>query len=177
MPIYCISKIKVSSKDKDELKRFKKEVLDDGFDFEKIIPYPIGAPLEAKEEFEKKDDVSYKNEWTQWYKDNKIWEWCSKAWGTKWNREDIGLKIVEQKNGFFKIEFTNAWNPPYGIYMRLRNRYPNLNIKWIYYEEEDGFKQGYILDDKEAIEYDEATINLHEDIKNGNFTLTLKERN
>tara|TARA_R100000005_G_scaffold89398_1_gene59924 strand:+ start:362 stop:895 length:534 start_codon:yes stop_codon:yes gene_type:complete len=177
MPTWCINKVKVNSNDKDELKRFKKEVLDDGFDFEKIIPYPIGEPSKAKEEFLKKDDLFYENEWTKWYKDNDIYSWCSKAWGTKWNRSDKSLKIVEQKNGFFKIEFRNAWNPPYGIYMRLRNRYPNLNIKWIYYEEEDGFKQGYILDDKEAIKYDEATINLHEDIKNGNFTLTLKERN
>ena len=56
--------------------------------------------------------------------------------------------------------------------MRLRNRYPNLNINWIYYDEEDGFKQGYILDDKESIDYDEQRKETLEQIKNG--TLTLK---
>ena len=94
MPNYCINKVKVSSSDKEELTRFKENILDEGFDFEKIIPYPIDAPLEAKEEHEKKNDITHQNEWTQWYSDIG-YHWCSEAWGTKWNR--IGLKINKLK--------------------------------------------------------------------------------
>ena len=169
MPNWCINKIKITYTNKEELKRFKENVLDEGFDFEKIIPYPIDAPLKAKKEHDEKNDIFHTNEWTKWYSDIG-YHCCSQAWGTKWNHKS--LDIVEQKNGFFKISFRSAWNPPYGIYMRLRNRYPNLNINWIYYDEEDGFKQGYILDDKESIDYDEQRKETLEQIKNG--TLTLK---
>ena len=173
MPNYCINKVKVSSSDKEELTRFKENILDEGFDFEKIIPYPIDAPLEAKEEHEKKNDITHQNEWTQWYND-KGYHWCSEAWGTKWNR--IGLKINKLKNGY-KLNFDSAWCPPYGIYMRLRNKYPKLDFTWVYLMEEDGYENKYLLNDKEAIEYDEVRKTTMEDIKNGNFTLTKKERN
>jgi hypothetical protein len=173
MPNYCINKVKVSSSDKEELTRFKENVLDEGFDFEKIIPYPIDAPLEAKEEHEKKNDITHQNEWTQWYND-KGYHWCSEAWGTKWNR--IGLKINKLKSGY-KLNFDSAWCPPYGIYMRLRNKYPKLDFTWVYLMEEDGYEEKYLLNDKEALEYDEVRKETLDKITNGEFTLTLKEQN
>ena len=80
------------------------------------------------------------------------------------------------KSGY-KINFDSAWCPPYGIYMRLRNKYPKLDFTWVYLMEEDGYENKYLLNDKEAIEYDEVRKTTMEDIKNGNFTLTKKERN
>ena len=34
MPNWCINKIKITSTNKEELKRFKENVLDEGFDFD-----------------------------------------------------------------------------------------------------------------------------------------------
>jgi len=171
MPNWCMNKVKVSSNDKEELRRFRENVLDEGFDFEKIIPYPIDAPLKAKEEHEKKRDIFHTNEWTQWYNDIG-YHWCSKAWGTKWNRTN--LKINKLKSGY-KINFESAWCPPYGIYMRLRNKYPKLDFTWVYLMEEDGFEEKYLLNDKEALEYDEVRKETLDKIAIGEFTLTLKE--
>ena len=59
--------------------------------------------------------------------------------------------------------------------MRLRNKYPKLDFTWVYLMEEDGFEEKYLLNDKEALEYDEVRKETLDKITNGEFTLTMKE--
>ena len=61
--------------------------------------------------------------------------------------------------------------------MELRNKYPKLDFTWVYLLEEDGYEEKYLLNDKEALEYDEVRKTTFEEIKNGTSKLTLKERN
>ena len=61
--------------------------------------------------------------------------------------------------------------------MRLRNKYPKLDFTWVYLMEEDGFEEKYLLNDKEALEYDEVRKETLDKIAMGEFTLTKKEIN
>ncbi len=65
--------------------------------------------------------------YTTWY------EWSIENWGTKWSLSDENY-IVDQNDEYISFEFDTAWSPPEGIYTKLVELFPELNISWFYKE-------------------------------------------
>ena len=70
--------------------------------------------------------VDYGND--NWY------DWAYDNWGTKWDLDEDELQYSEEPTQL-TYKFETAWNPPYGIYEELVNKFPKLHIDWRYEEE------------------------------------------
>lgn len=100
------------------------------FDFNTVLPYPQRFLDQDKlcEEHRKANP----NDWS--VKDgfnSGGYEWCIDNWGTKWSAYD---QEVEHYDGYIRAEFYTAWSPPRGIYEKLCELYPYVEIN-ISYEE------------------------------------------
>ena len=126
------------------------------FDFNSIIPMP--SPLRTVNQGHCIDDngvkcsiwrkVNGKNiaipkstlqRWRRDYGHVSWYDWASANWGTKWNPGDVELKV---DNPDLKVyEFNTAWAPPWPIYRRLVEAYPELQITWEYSLEDEGYER------------------------------------
>ena len=66
---------------------------------------------------------------TTWY------DWCIENWGVKWNAKQAVIK-----NNI--IEFETAWSGITNLIKLLSSRHPNVNIKYIYADEDSGSNTG-----------------------------------
>lgn len=64
------------------------------------------------------------------------YEWSNKNWGTKWNAYD---QSFDEKN---TITFDTAWNTPYPVIEKLAMKYPELNFKVSFADEDLGSNCG-----------------------------------
>ena len=60
------------------------------------------------------------------------YDWCIENWGTKWNCHTVEF---EEDGNQLRYEFDTAWSPPEGIYWKLKELFPTVNISWFYREE------------------------------------------
>lgn len=98
-----------------------------------------------------------KHGFVSWY------EFCINVWGTKWNAWDTF--IVDDDN----VEFTTAWGPPYGIFMKISEMYPYdlITVNW---SEEGGhngllqFHSGECIQDIEYV-YDQDVYASYEELE------------
>lgn len=65
-----------------------------------------------------------------WYR------WCINNWGTKWNACDI------ESDGNGTFEFETAWSFPYPVIEKLSSMYPELEIEFMYADEDCGCNTG-----------------------------------
>lgn len=66
---------------------------------------------------------------TTWY------EWRIKNWGTKWPAGEI---VVNENS----VEFDTAWSFPTPIVLRLSELFPDINISYLYADEDCGYNTG-----------------------------------
>ena len=66
---------------------------------------------------------------TTWY------EWRIKNWGTKWPAGEI---VVNENS----VEFDTAWSFPTQIVQRLSELFPDINISYLYADEDCGYNTG-----------------------------------
>jgi hypothetical protein len=72
--------------------------------------------------------------------------WRINNWNTKWDvsQSDIGIHIEAYKSNRnkkkFLASFDTAWSPPIGVFQKLSEMYPDLDIKIAYFEGGCGFK-------------------------------------
>lgn len=77
---------------------------------------------------------------SSWY------SWRIEKWNTKWdiNPADISFGISSYKNNRNKTKFyatfDTAWSPPLGVFNKLSEMFPDLDIKIAYFEGGCGFK-------------------------------------
>ena len=90
---------------------------------------------------------------------SKDWyNWCIDNWGTKWNACDS--EIYDDT-----IEFDTAWDFAEPIAKALFKKYPNLNMKWEFSEEQISVYGGYMKQVNGKItlvEFEEDTKELYE---------------
>ena len=133
------------------------------FDFNKVIPMPVelagnASPVKA---FKTKAEVDeYNNRklpggfevgkaithakhkallkkygYAEWY------SWSTDVWGCKWNNgQDVEVED-DRDNGCFihdeisvSYRFDTPWGPPEGIYLALKEQFPEVYISWFYDE-------------------------------------------
>ncbi len=80
--------------------------------------------------------VAVDNVDTYGYKD--WYHWSIANWGTKWNACDTYIKGNV-------IEFNTAWSPVPIVIERLSKMYPNLQIDYLYAEEQMGVSTGHFI--------------------------------
>ena len=130
-------------------------------DFNSIIPMPIilektSSPPHVFDTQEEVDKFNDEHE-EQWMVGNAItkvqlaelkeatgydnwYDWCCDEWGTKWNCGEIDF---EDDGDHLMFNFDTAWCPPYGVYNKLVEVFPDLSISWFYREEGQQFA-GYL---------------------------------
>ena len=128
MPNWCMNQLEIETvddKDRQELYRFVRDCFtDEQLDFEKVIPYPEGAP--SKEDIEMSD----------WYQTTG-YDWCCQNWGTKWNATYFQPSFEYDNDSVFTVFYT-AWGPPEGIHEKIKEMLPNCAISWFF--QEDGMR-------------------------------------
>ena len=64
-------------------------------------------------------------------------------WGVKWVIDEEDCRIEESKN-CIRYDFSTTYNPATGIYLKLIENFPDLNITWQYdFEGLDDLYDGY----------------------------------
>lgn len=80
--------------------------------------------------------------WRRVYGHVSAYDWCASNWGTKWSPADPELTV---DNPDLKVyEFNTAWCPPWPIYRRLVEAYPELQITWEYSLEDEGYERWHV---------------------------------
>ena len=127
MPNWCYNKLTVSSEDEYKIKCFlfeNKENNDQLIDFNKICQLPKELEIDNNDENTKKKLLK-KYGSDNWY------DWCNTNWGSKWNASDTEIDMEDNKITYI---FFTPWGPPREWFMKLINKYTNLEIQLNYEE-------------------------------------------
>ena len=126
MPNWVKNKVAVSGDEKTirEFKEFvelrsedsKLEVVENPFCFNRIIPRP---ELEGD----------------GWY------YWDIENWGTKW--DSCGTELVIDTPRSLEYEFDTAWSMPEGVFKKLAEVFPTLELSGEYADEDIGYNCGW----------------------------------
>lgn len=139
MPNHCYNGMTINGNGKTVAEIWEKHfpLDEDGerhFDFNTVIPYPQQFLDQDKvcEEHRKTNP----NDWS--VKDgfnSGGYEWCVNTWGTKWNAYDQEVDFYGDDNeGYIRAEFYTAWSPPEGIFAKLCEMYPDVEMNFAYEE-------------------------------------------
>lgn len=149
MPNWTENWLTVSGKPED-VSQFLADVKseDSDFDFERITPMPellrhtssptdrgyiieaygMGFEPDSTRPFTEAEEAELERIGVRnWY------DWAIKYWGTKW---DARYVEVEQRGGTAEIKFDTAWCAPLPIIEKVKEKYPNLEIKWLARDED-----------------------------------------
>jgi len=128
-----------------------KSLVDHRFDFQRIHPCPEALNITAgregaddsreQKELVRKEKANLKKYgYKNWY------DWCVDEWGTKWNaggsdNQDMQVDFDDDVNdtGIATFTFMSAWAPPVGVYDKLTETHPELDVHATYYEPGVGF--------------------------------------
>ena len=64
--------------------------------------------------------------------DDRWYHWCCDNWGTKWDMCDKSTAEIDE--GWAEFEFLTAWAPPYGVFDKIKENFPDVGISWFYDE-------------------------------------------
>lgn len=117
MPNWCFNRVTIAG-DVESIKKFKDKHLTTKF-FDSVIPMPDSIRNTEK-------IFGESSSTDNWY------DWSISNWGTKWDVDVSGQGNDEDQ--YIYLEFDTAWCPPEGVYLRLRELYPDLSISWFYDE-------------------------------------------
>ena len=76
----------------------------------------ILTPSEAAEY----EQIGFKS----WY------DWSMANWGTKWNAKDTSINMQDREWGSIEIEFETAWSPPYQIFAKMLELFPDVDFEF-----------------------------------------------
>lgn len=135
MPNWCENRVGVSG-DAKEIQKFKKAVQGKrktdckAFCFNSILPMP---PALLKTEAPNRNEKQAKR-LTKLYGFPDWYAWAIANWGVKWDLANDWDPLVVEDSEFLEYNFDTAWGPPTGICAALRERFPELDISWLYAE-------------------------------------------
>jgi len=113
---------------KDEVLKVKDFVTDGNnpFSFEKIYPCP--PKLRSESAPNRNTQSSEFN--TSKYGAKDWYEWCVDNWGTKWDSSETELltELLDEDTLQITWSYQTAWAPPIGVYEKLAEMFPNINI-------------------------------------------------
>ena len=74
------------------------------------------------------------------------YNWSIENWGCKWDTHADGVDMSDNAdNGCVSYRFDTPWGPPQGIYKKLHETFPEVDISWFY--DEPGMEfSGYLPD-------------------------------
>ena len=143
MPNWCENRVRLSDNG-DNSEQFDKlvKLLDGPNPFNAIYPQPDwkNIPNEDGElpitEDHKDADGKVIFQSTNFPKsgknDDRWYHWCSNNWGTKWDMCDRYMADIE--DGYAEFGFNTAWSPPYGVFDKIKENFPDVGISWFYDE-------------------------------------------
>ena len=135
MPNHITNILTIESSDEVRVKEIFESICYEGklgtFDFEKVIPIPENiyrGNLGAKEYAQ--------------YGANNWYDFCIKSWSTKWNSYAYEY-FDEYEAGSNTIKFFTAWSAPHKVYEKLSCMFPDVEIKYMWADEDFGYNCGY----------------------------------
>lgn len=147
MPNWCSDYIHASFKDPASIDALVSCLINDGgeLDFKALIPMP---PLIDKlRSGSRVIDDKVVNLWIEesdtlcaltpseaaehkqigfesWY------DWSISNWGTKWNAKETYINMQDKEWGSIEIEFDTAWSPPYQIFAKMLELFPDIEFEF-----------------------------------------------
>ena len=146
MPNHCYNRVDIGCNSDSESAKIQFKTLLSIFEssdpFNRIIPEPNWALLQdpKRGEFSKVEQMKSPNgdvicesrRWSDGTQDDRWYNWRLLHWDTKWEAYDKELDDVDEDT--FRVTFNTAWSPPESIYHKIRERFSELYITWIFDE-------------------------------------------
>ena len=141
MPNWCDNRVTISSNTEDD-SQFKELVAKFQVErpFNEIYPQPDWKntpnekgelPVKREMKNEKGEIITITYDFPDGQNDDRWYHWCSNNWGTKW---DVNLVGAEVDECYAEFEFQTAWAPASGIFDKIKEDYPDVDISWFYDE-------------------------------------------
>ena len=142
MPNWCENRVRLSDNG-DNSEQFDKlvKLLDGPDPFNAIFPRPDfpnipndKGELPIKEEIknDKGEVVAETYNFPDGKNDDRWYHWSCDNWGTKWDMCDKFTAEIDE--GWAEFGFNTAWSPPYGIFDKIKEDFPDVGISWFYDE-------------------------------------------
>ena len=142
MPNWCYNRVQLSDNGEtsEQFDRLCK-ILDGDNPFNEIYPRPDFSKIPnnkgelPKKEVRKNDkgEIVWETfNFSDGKNDDRWYHWCIDNWGTKWDMCDKFTADIE--DGYAEFGFNTAWGPPQGIYEKITEDFPDVNISWFYDE-------------------------------------------
>ncbi len=150
MPNWCNNSLTISSHDGEDLNQFylNNKTEENELDFNCICPIP--SELMNIESLNNLDDIK-KQELIDKYGFSDWYNWCNNNWGTKWNTSDVNYNKYDDQ---LVYSFNTAWGPPNAWFIKLTEKYTDLEIRLEY--EESGMDFAGFMDYSDGVLSDES---------------------
>jgi len=150
MPNWCENLLTISNNDTEVLNQFylNNKTEENELDFNCICPVP--SELMNTESPNNLDDIK-KQELIDKYGFSDWYNWCNNNWGTKWNASDVNYNKYDNQ---LVYSFNTAWGPPNAWFIKLTEKYTDLEIRLEY--EESGMDFAGFMDYSDGILSDES---------------------
>ena len=144
MPNWCENRVRLSDNG-DNPEQFNKlvKLLDGPNPFNAIYPKPDfpnipndKGELPIKEEIKNSNGeiVAETYNFPDGKNDDRWYHWSVANWGTKWDMCDKHTADIDEESGYAEFGFNTAWGPADGIYRKITEDFPDVNISWFYDE-------------------------------------------
>ena len=141
MPNWCDNRVTISSNTEDD-SQFQELVAKFQVErpFNEIYPMPDFKTIPNKDgELPVAEEIKNPNgevitttyNFPNGKNDDRWYHWCIDNWGTKW---DVNISEEDIDEGYAEFEFQTAWAPASGIFDKIKDDYPNVDISWFYDE-------------------------------------------
>ena len=141
MPNWCDNRVTISSNTEDD-SQFQELVAKFQVErpFNEIYPQPDfktipnkNGELPVAEEIKNSDGelITITHNFPDGKNDDRWYHWCIDNWGTKW---DVNLVGAEVDESYAEFQFQTAWAPASGIFDKIKEDYPDVDISWFYDE-------------------------------------------
>ena len=141
MPNWCDNRVTISSNTEDD-SQFQELVakFQDERPFNEIYPMPDfktipnkDSQLPVAEEIKNPNGevITITHNFPDGKNDDRWYHWCIDNWETKW---DVNLVGAEVDESYAEFQFQTAWGPADGIFDKIKEDYPDVDISWFYDE-------------------------------------------
>ena len=145
MPNICENEVSIQSWDSNQIRSFMKFVKskDCDFDFNRIVPSPnwnktpdengeLPTRVKRIRNSEGKLVMTIRSFPTSGKTDDRWYDWNLENWGTKWNSYNGSMEFDKKHGDEVSYKFNTAWSPPAPILEALREKFPDVSIRWFY---------------------------------------------
>ena len=141
MPNWCDNRVTISSNTEDD-SQFQELVAKFQVErpFNEIYPMPDfktipnkNGELPVADEIKNSDGelITITHYFPDGKNDDRWYHWCIDNWGTKW---DVNISDGDIDECYAEFEFQTAWAPASGIFDKIKEDYPDVDISWFYDE-------------------------------------------